>query len=117
MRGATSGEGFAAMAEELRLVGFTLVDLIVVVAIMGLLYGVSALAFTTLRAPGGSAWARELRRARTEAIRTGAPVRACLPQSPSGGRDCLRGPLFLPDSRAIGPAADPLTGAPLDAPP
>jgi Tfp pilus assembly protein FimT len=85
------------------------VELIVVVAIIGLVCGVSGLALSSLRAPRESAWAAALRHARTEAIRSGQPVRAVT----SSTRHLA--PLFLPDGRAIGPAADPLTGAPFDA--
>jgi prepilin-type N-terminal cleavage/methylation domain-containing protein len=81
----------------------TLVELLVVMAILGLVLGVSGLAFSGLRAPRESGLVRELRRARTEAIRSGRPVRA-------RGRNT---PLFLPDGRAIGPGADALTGVPL----
>jgi len=96
--------------------GVTLVELLVVIAIMGLVFGVSGLAFTSLRAPRDSQWIRELRRAREEAIRTGRPVRATQPLPPSTALDRPRPPLFLPDGRALGPGVDPLTGAPLDAP-
>jgi prepilin-type N-terminal cleavage/methylation domain-containing protein len=88
--------------------GMTLVELIVVVALLGLVFGVSGLAFSSLRLPRHAAWLVALRRARAQAIETGRPVRAVLPQN-SG---LLPGPLFLPDGRAIGAGADPLTGAP-----
>ena len=88
--------------------GVTLLELIVVMAIVGLILGVSGLAFSSLRAPRESAWATALHRARAQAIRQGRPARAVLtnPRHPA--------PLFLPDGRAIGRGADPLTGAPLD---
>ena len=87
-------------------------ELIVVVAILGLVFGVSGLAFTALRAPRESAWIVALRRARDQAIVTGVPVRATSPLPPSAAFDRPLPPLFLPDGRAIGPGADPLTGAP-----
>lgn len=80
----------------------TLVELIVVVAMLGLVAGVSGLALGSLNAPRESAWVRELRRARAEAIRTGRAVRADMPLPP----------VFLPDGSARGPGVDPLTGAP-----
>src|SRR5437016_7072745 len=101
MRNATAGT---------RNRGATLVELIVVVAIIGLVFGVSGLALSSLRAPRESAGTAALRHARTEAIRTGQPVRAMMT-----GTQHLA-PLFLPDGRAIGPGADLLTGVPLDAP-
>lgn len=96
--------------------GFTLLEVIVVVAIIGLMFGVSGLAFASLRAPRASEWVRELRRAREAAIRTGKPVRARDLLPPSTALSRPRPPLFLPDGRAIGPGVDPLTGAPLNAP-
>jgi prepilin-type N-terminal cleavage/methylation domain-containing protein len=92
--------------------GVTLVELIVVVAIIGLVFGVSGLTFSSLRAPRESEWRRELGRAREQAIVTGRPVRATMPLPPSAARYRPLPPLFLPDGRAIGPGADPLTGAP-----
>jgi len=91
--------------------GFSLLEVIVVMAILGLIGGMSALAFVSLRASRDSVVARGLRRARTEAIRTGRPVITVDDRPPRTAHL-----LFLPDGRAIGPGADPLTGAPLDAP-
>ena len=85
-------------------------ELIVVVAIIGLVFGVSGLALSSLNALRESADTAALRYVRTEAIRTGQPVRAVM----TGSQHLA--PLFLPDGRAIGPGADLLTGAPLDAP-
>src|SRR5213593_3405545 len=96
--------------------GATLLELIVVVAIIGLVFGVSGLAFSSLRLPRETMGITALRTARATAIRTGRPVRAVLPSDTAGYRSRLPAPLFLPDGRALGPAADPLTGAPLDAP-
>jgi prepilin-type N-terminal cleavage/methylation domain-containing protein len=79
--------------------GVTLVELLVVLALLGLVLGVSGLALASLRQPRESDELRDLRRARAEAIQTGV--------ARSAG-----GVLFLPDGRAIGPNVDPLTGAP-----
>lgn len=79
--------------------GVTLVELLVVLALLGLVLGVSGLALASLREPRESEELSELRRARAEAIRSGAPRTA-------------HGALFLPDGRAVGPNVDPLTGAP-----
>ena len=92
--------------------GTTLIELVVALAVLGLILGVSGLALASLQAPRESEWVRELRRARAEAIRTGTPVRAALPSDTAGYRSLLPAPLFLPDGRAIGPGVDPLTGAP-----
>jgi prepilin-type N-terminal cleavage/methylation domain-containing protein len=91
--------------------GFTLLEVMVVMAVLGLITGVTALAFGSLRAPRESDVARELRRARSQAIRTGRPAVTVV-------NHALRTThvLFLPDGGAIGSGADPLTGAPIDAP-
>ena len=88
--------------------GLTLVEMIVALAIIGLIAGVSGLALGGLRPPRESGVIRELRRARAEAIRTGRRVRA------ESGDSTLTTVLFLPDGRAIGPGVDPLTGVPRD---
>jgi len=115
-RGAGSGERYSPWQGEERLVGFTLVEVLVVIALLGLIFGVSGLAFSSLRLPRESMRIAALRTARGIAIRSGRPVRAVLPGDNAGYRSPLPAPLFLPDGRAVGPAADPLTGAPLDAP-
>jgi len=94
--------------------GFTIVELMVVIAILGLTLAVSGLALASLRAPPESAWIRELRRARVEAIRTGVAARAASPLPPLTALHRSGPPLFLPDGRALGPGVDPLTGAPRD---
>ena len=91
-------------------------ELIVVVAIIGLVFGMSGLALVSLRVPRESEGYRELRRARAEAIRTGTSVRARDPLPPSTARYRPLPPLFLPDGRAVGPGVDALTGAPVNAP-
>ncbi len=78
--------------------GVTLVELLVVLALLGLVLGVSGLALASLQEPGVSDELRELRRARAAAI-------------DSGTARAAHGVLFLPDGRAIGPNVDPLTGA------
>jgi prepilin-type N-terminal cleavage/methylation domain-containing protein len=89
--------------------GFTLLEVLVVLVILGLIMGMSGLAFVGLRAPRQSTWAGALRRARSEAIHTGRPV------SIGGNHAPLTTHVrFLPDGRAIGVGADPLTGAPVD---
>ena len=80
--------------------GFTLVELIVVIAIIALMAAISGVAIAGLKLPRESAQIAALRRARTAAITSGVPVRAT-PRV-----------LFLPDGRALGPGVDPLTGSP-----
>ena len=91
--------------------GFTLLEVMVVLVVLGLMVGVSGLAFVGLRAPRESNLAGELRRARREAIQTGRPVSTGGAHAPFTTHV-----LFLPDGRAIGSGADALTGAPVDAP-
>jgi len=91
--------------------GYTIIELIVVLAILGLVLGISGLALASLKAPRESERVRALREARTEAIRAGKPVRTVMYHSPPTTV------LFLPDGRAIGPGVDPLTGVPRDSSP
>ena len=79
--------------------GVTLLELLVVLTTLGLLLAVSGLSIASLRIPRESERLLELRHARSEAIQSGVPHTA-------------HGVRFLPDGRAIGPSADPLTGAP-----
>ena len=79
--------------------GITLVELLVVLAVVGVILGVSGLALGSLKMPRESQDMAELRRLRAEAIHSGAPRTA----------HSVR---FLPDGRAIGPGVNPLTGEP-----
>jgi prepilin-type N-terminal cleavage/methylation domain-containing protein len=78
--------------------GVTMAELLVVLAILGLVTGVSGLAVASLRVPAAAERENDLRRARAEAIQSGREIVV----------DSVR---FLPDGRAIGPGVDPLTGA------
>ncbi len=79
--------------------GVTLVEVLVVLAILGIVLGVTGLALGSLETPRESQFALDLRKARTDAIQSGAPRTA-------------HGVRFLPDGRAIGPNVNPLTGLP-----
>lgn len=92
--------------------GVTLVELVVVLALIGLVASVSGLALSSLKPPREAEWARELRRARTGAVQTGKLVRSAIPLPSTSVHDRPLPSLFLPDGRAIGAAVDPLTGAP-----
>ncbi len=87
-----------------------MVELLVVIAILGLIIGVSGLAFTSLRAPARSERTRGALAARAQAIREGRPV-----AFPFGVPRTRPSALFLPDGRVIGTGVDPLTGVPADA--
>lgn len=79
--------------------GFTLVELLVVLAILGVIAGVTGLTLSSLERPRESELTIDLKRARADAIRSGAARTA-------------HGVRFLPDGRAIGPHVDPLSGEP-----
>jgi prepilin-type N-terminal cleavage/methylation domain-containing protein len=78
--------------------GVTLVELIVALALFGLILAVSGLSLASLQPARHSAAIRAMEHARADAIRMGSPVRV----------DSV---LYLPDCRAIGPGVDPLTGS------
>lgn len=82
-----------------RAQGITLLELLVVLTVLGLILGVSGLALGSLQMPRESEQVMALRRARADAIHSGAPRTA-------------HGVRFLPDGRAIGDGIDELTGAP-----
>jgi prepilin-type N-terminal cleavage/methylation domain-containing protein len=78
--------------------GVTLLELIVALALFGLILGVSVLSLASLQPARKSAAIRAMEHAHADAIRMGSPVRV----------DSV---LYLPDGRAIGPGVDPLTGS------
>lgn len=86
--------------------GFTLVEVIVVIAILGITLGVSGLALASLKAPRESEVVRQLRRSRENAILSGIPIHTVMNHAPRTTHV-----LFLPDGRAVGLGVDPLTGA------
>jgi prepilin-type N-terminal cleavage/methylation domain-containing protein len=91
--------------------GVTLIEMMVVLAILGVTLGVVGIATIGLRPPLESGWRAEFRHARAEAIRTSRRTRA----SPDSGVNLSPLPspvVFLPDGRALGSGVDPLTGAP-----
>ncbi len=86
--------------------GLTLVELIIVIAILGVLVGVAGVTFTSLRPPTEARVLSVLRAARSEAIRSGRPtvshvgeltVRFLPDGSSSGGRVELDGHTFVID--------------------
>lgn len=94
--------------------GVTLVELIVALALLGVILGVSGVALASLREPSTAEATRQLAAARADAIRKGRPVFVTVPSPDTGQNHAPRTThlLFLPDGRALGPDLDPLTGAP-----
>ena len=102
------------MIRESHVGGFTLVELAVVLALLGLILGMSALALVSLRDTPRLKTARRLIAARDSAIRTGSPVVVSVRSAEviqDTRSDSVR-LLFLPDGRAVGLGVDPLTGLP-----
>ncbi len=110
-----SGVWDAPLPTAFQCAGTTLAELIVVLALLGLIVGVSGLTLGSLRPAADAQAIQDLRRARAEAIRTGRPVHLLGAQGDSVASHTPHPPpswRFLPDGRAIGPGVDPLTGAP-----
>jgi prepilin-type N-terminal cleavage/methylation domain-containing protein len=84
--------------------GSTLIELVVVLAILGLLLGVSALGLWSLRHTPEDERLARIASARREALQRGSVVTI-------GADDSGRVLRFLPDGRAIGNEVDPLTGS------
>lgn len=85
--------------------GTTLIELVVTLAVMGMLAGLAAASIAALRPPKTDERLRDLARARGQAIRSGIAVRV----------EGTSPVLFLPDGRAVGRGLDPLTGSTVDA--
>lgn len=81
--------------------GATLVELLVVLAVLGLLVGLSAVSLSSVRPPPAAMRFDSLRAARASAVRSGRPVVVVRDTS------VIR---FLPDGRVLGGMLDPLTG-------
>jgi prepilin-type N-terminal cleavage/methylation domain-containing protein len=89
--------------------GVTLVELLVVLALIGLLLGLSALVVGRPRSAGiVGGRAEKIVQGRAQAIRIGKAVRI---RGDSGAPV-----LLLPDGRVVGAGLDPLSGATGDAP-
>jgi len=97
--------------------GFTLLEVVVALALFGLVLGVSGLALASLREPSAAALSRQLIAARDSAIRSGDRVSVTVSLPDTGEYHAPRTThlLFLPDGRAVGTDVDPLTGAPIGA--
>jgi|GEM_PF-3152864 len=87
--------------------GFTLVELLVVLVILGFIASMSAFAVAGLRLPESGKVTASTDRARAKAIGSGRAVTIRLLVAPASAPRVLR---FLPDGRAVGEGLDPLTG-------
>jgi prepilin-type N-terminal cleavage/methylation domain-containing protein len=91
--------------------GFTLVELMVVLTILGVLAGVSVSSLPSLRESTTTSMADRLAAAHRDAITTASTVLFAAPFRSIGGARTWR---FLPDGRALGPGLDPRNSRMLD---
>ena len=110
----------ATLALAAGTAGFTLLEILVVLVLLGLLTGVAAARFSSLRQPSLAEAGRdvisELRAYRSQAMQTGRPVQVAASgvrvpagfvlsaerQGQDAGQDGPTGVLFLPDGRSSG---------------
>lgn len=86
--------------------GVTLVELVVVLAVVGILSGLAMVGFRSIRPEPLAPWVAAADSARAAAVRTGRPAGI----TDTSGRRLL----FLPDGRAIGRDVDPVLGEVVD---
>ncbi len=94
---------------------FTLLEVVVVLALLGLVLGIATLALVSLRPPRQVHWVAALDSARTAAVRSGVPVRLARTLADTSHSTLPTHWLILPDGRVLGPHVDGLTGVPRDA--
>ena len=94
---------------------FTLIEVVVVLALVGLVAGISTVAMVSLRPTQRTELVATLDSARSVAIRSGTPIHVVLVLSDTAGSPRTAHWNFLPDGRALGPNLDPMTGATYDA--
>ena len=92
--------------------GTTLIELIVALAVLGIVLGVSTAALSAIHRDTPPPMAAAIAAARARALHHGSIVRVDLPDSNGHGVTSV---LFLPDGRIIGVGFDPLTGEATDA--
>jgi len=93
--------------------GFTVMEMLVVLALLGVMVGISAIALRPVEQSPEASLRVEGLRARGEAVRTGRPVWSPIPRAETADSTLPRErTLFLPDGSARGRTVDLLTGAP-----
>lgn len=94
--------------------GYTMVEVIVALALLGLILGLSGVAVASLREHPGAAITRQLIAARYSAIRSGKPVTVTVtvPDTVEYRAPRTTHLLFLPDGSALGAGVERLTGMP-----
>ena len=85
--------------------GFTLIEMVIATAVLGIVLGISSFAMAKLQLPRDLDAAPDWERAKARAIQSGH--REILRRTADTGQT-----LFLPDGRVIGLNVDPLTGTP-----
>ena len=97
--------------------GFTLLEMVVVLALLGLILGLATVAVVSLRPPRQARRVAAIDSASAAAIRTGTRVHLTLNLADTTAHVALHIAhwTFLPDGRALGPEVDPLTGTVHDA--
>lgn len=91
--------------------GVTLIELVVSLAILSLVLGISAVTLASLRPPRESEERRLVEHARAEAILSGRPIIGSGPLSKDTAHR-----LFLPDGRVVAQGFDLITGVRLARP-
>lgn len=104
----------ARSGERYDRAGFTLLEMVVALALLGLILGVSAVAVASLREPPETAINRLLIAARDSAIHSGKPVTVTVtvPDTVEYHAPRTTHALFLPDGSAVGAGVARLTGTP-----
>lgn len=88
--------------------GTTLIELIVALAVLGIVLGVSTAALTAVHRDTPAPALARMQRARARSLRLGVPVRLDVADSSAAGVPSSI--LLLPDGRVLGGGFDPLTG-------
>ncbi len=119
MMAGQSGQRYsgAATAVSPGISGFTLLEMMVVLVVMGVVLSVSVTALPGVRARNAESLADRLARAQRQAVATGRPVTVTAAVPSASSPDSSVSSIlwrFLPDGRAVGPGVDPRNGQVID---